>query len=134
NVALPDIDSYELHSGKWTRVENPKATSLSNGNQIGLFIYQDLNRAPVLASHAADRKDPVVIWDPNPQLSSIALGPAKVYHWHDEDGNAWAGILALPPDYQPGHRYPLVIQTHGYEPLKFFADGRYTTGSGGRAL
>jgi dipeptidyl aminopeptidase/acylaminoacyl peptidase len=40
----------------------------------------------------------------------------------------------LPSDYVSTRRYPLVIQTHGYEPNKFFADGIYTTGSGGRAL
>jgi dipeptidyl aminopeptidase/acylaminoacyl peptidase len=134
NVALPDSDSYELHSGKWTKVENPKATSLPAGNKAGLLIYQDLNQAPVLAADQPGKKNPVIIWDPNPQLSSIGLGRATIYHWHDANGNEWAGILALPPDYQPGHRYPLVLQTHGYEPLKFFADGRYTTGSGGRAL
>lgn len=134
DVALPDSDSYELRSGRWTKVENANATSPSR-NQAGLFIDQNLNQAPVLAAHhPGETKDPIIIWDPNPQLSSLALGRVEVYHWHDADGNAWAGILALPPDYQPGHRYPLVIQTHGYEPLKFFADGRYTTGNGGRAL
>jgi dipeptidyl aminopeptidase/acylaminoacyl peptidase len=35
---------------------------------------------------------------------------------------------------RPKSHYPLVIQTHGYDGKSFFADGRYTTGSGGRAL
>jgi dipeptidyl aminopeptidase/acylaminoacyl peptidase len=100
---------------------------------VTLSIYQDLNRAPVLMGTGKGRTH-VTVWDPNPQLVRIALGKASVYEWHDQNGASRSGILVLPPDYKPGNRYPLVIQTHGYESRKFFADGIYTTGSGGRAL
>jgi dipeptidyl aminopeptidase/acylaminoacyl peptidase len=130
NVPLSSCDSYQLRSGKWMKTETRPGPSQA----ADLYIHQDLNQTPVLAAKLMGRDDPFIIWDPNPQLKSMALGKAALYHWHDKDGNLWAGILVLPPGYHSDHRYPLVIQTHGYEPLKFFADGRYTTGSGGRAL
>ena len=34
------------------------------------------------------------------------------------------GGLYYPPDYVPGKKYPLVIQTHGYVPTQFSMDGR----------
>jgi len=37
------------------------------------------------------------------------------------------GGLYLPPDYQPNHRYPLVIQTHAFDPNKFWIDGPWTS-------
>jgi dipeptidyl aminopeptidase/acylaminoacyl peptidase len=58
----------------------------------------------------------------------------SVYHWQDKNGTPWAGLLALPPGHDPKQRYPLVIQTHGYDLDRYFVDGQFTTGSGGRAL
>src|SRR6185437_4369920 len=75
-----------------------------------------------------------IIWDPNPELQKLDLGRASLHHWSDRTGHMWSGILVLPPGYKKGVRYPLVIQTHGYDPNAFFVDGEYTTGSGGRAL
>jgi dipeptidyl aminopeptidase/acylaminoacyl peptidase len=134
NVPLPGYDTYRLRSGNWVKTEAPVLRPEGPREEVALYIHQDLNQAPVLAAKLPGTDDPLIIWYPNPQLRSMALGRASLYHWRDKDGNLWAGILVLPPGYRSDHRYPLVIQTHGYEPLKFFADGRYTTGSGGRAL
>jgi hypothetical protein len=114
----------------WIKVETP--TSASEAMELG--VEQGLNQPPVLSGHVPHAKESSIIWDPNPQLKSLALGKASIYQWHDKEGNSRSGILVLPTDYIPSKHYPLVLQTHGYEPNKFFADGKYTTGSGGRAL
>ncbi len=129
NVSLPFRQAYRWTNSGWTYLKN-----LPERQQSTLSIYQDLNRAPVLRGEISHDPGDALIWDPNPQLASIALGKASLYEWSDKDGASRKGILVLPPDYTPGRRYPLVIQTHGFEPQKFFADGIYTTGSGGRAL
>ena len=135
NVPLRSYDDYELHSGRWTNNRPLLANPCLPFSQEGdVYISENLNQAPVLSGKRTGAKNAVLLWDPNPQLASVALGNASLYQWRDKDGNLWSGILALPPDYNRNQRYPLVIQTHGFEPLKFFADGRYTTGSGGRAL
>jgi hypothetical protein len=82
----------------------------------------------------ANHAEQVLIWDPNTQLHGIILGKVSRYSWHDKFGNERRGLLALPPDYDPRVRYPLVIQPYGYDPDRFFADGAFTTGYGGRAL
>ena len=45
------------------------------------------------------------------------------------------GGLAKPPDFLPGHRYPLVIQTHGFPRDQFFRVGYGSeTANAGRAM
>ena len=130
NVPIPFHEVYQLGSTGWNKVE---AVPVSE-HDLRLVISQDLNHPPVLAACLAGKPELVTIWDPNPQVSGLALGKASLYQWQDKEGTLYSGILVLPADYVSTRRYPLVIQTHGYEPNKFFADGIYTTGSGGRAL
>jgi dipeptidyl aminopeptidase/acylaminoacyl peptidase len=40
---------------------------------------------------------------------------------------SWKAIAYMPPGYDPGKRYPLVIQTHGYSEKTFEPDGTSTT-------
>jgi dipeptidyl aminopeptidase/acylaminoacyl peptidase len=130
NVPVSHRESYRLNQAGWVEYTNASANDLG----LSVSVYQDLNRAPVLMGGRTGSSDVSLIWDPNPQLSDIALGKASLYTWLDKDNQRRSGILVVPPHYLPGKRYPLVIQTHGFESNKFFADGIYTTGSGGRAL
>jgi len=129
----PLYATYRLMSGRWARLSVPDERGCSPQDGIVLRVYENLNRAPVLAAYH-DGSTPLVLWDPNPQLARLNLSEASRYQWQDESGTKWAGIFVPPATYEPGVRYPLVIQTHGHEEKKFFADGEYTTGNGGRAL
>ena len=129
------VETYQLESGKWVEAATTAEPSSERlNNQVEIAIYEDFNHPPVLSGHLADSAETKVIWDPNPQMEGIKLGKTSIYHWRDKNGNSWAGILALPPDYDPERRYPLVIQTYGYDAKRFFVDGAFTTGYGGRAL
>ena len=75
-----------------------------------------------------------MIWDPNPYLKDIDLGTAEVIHWKDDTGYEWKAGLVKPPDYTPGKRYPLVIQTHGFAESQFLSSGIFTTAFAARAL
>lgn len=130
NVPIAFYETYRWVDARWNKAEHTN----NDDQELMLSVYQDLNHAPVLLGSVGNLAHAASIWNPNPQLTSIALGQASLYEWRDKDGAVRSGILVLPPDYTPGRRYPLVIQTHGFEPKKFFADGIYTTGSGGRAL
>ncbi len=128
-------DTYALRSGKWLKTEEGGAhRSAKAEGPIVLTVRQDLNHPPMLWGRAHGKSSDSVIWDPNPQLPVIKMGKTALYSWKDENGKNWAGVLALPPDYDTKRRYPLVIQTHGFDASKFFSDGEYTTGSGGLAL
>ena len=130
NACVATHETYRLDAAGWVKSDSVDLSP----QDFELLVDQDLNQPPVLAACSPGTGGVAIVWDPNPQLKSVGLGTASIYRWKDAEGNARAGILVLPPDYEQGKRYPLVLQTHGYEPKRFFADGRYTTGSGGRAL
>src|SRR5207253_2137263 len=77
-----------------------------------------------------------LLLDLNPQFNQLAFGTVKTVEWQ-VDGITMIGGLYLPPDYVRGKRYPLVIQTHGYNPTAFSMDGipdEWTNGFAARPL
>ncbi len=76
-----------------------------------------------------------VVYDPNPGLlSRYRFGRETVVHWKTRAGAAGEGGLYWPPDYAPGRRYPLVIQTHGFDSLTFRPQGVLSTGEAAQPL
>jgi dipeptidyl aminopeptidase/acylaminoacyl peptidase len=51
--------------------------------------------------------------DANPQVRNFALGDEEEITWKSVDGKMVGGVLTRPAGYQPGRRYPLVVQIHG---------------------
>jgi len=138
------LERYQCLQGKWqtkpTFVKKTRRLMADDINSnsgssafLSVVIRQDLNTPPKLWANdpGSELKE---IWDPNPQLEALALGEATIYHWKDKTGYEWEGGLVKPPDYQSGRRYPLVIQTHGFEPDEFLSDGQYTTAFSARPL
>jgi dipeptidyl aminopeptidase/acylaminoacyl peptidase len=115
---------YEAHDHGRTDIGEP---------DFWAKIREGLNTPPALWAGSrtlAEKK----IWDPNPQLASVRLGEASEFRWKDKTGYEWLGGLVKPPDYHPGRRYPLVIQTHGFKRDEFMTDGAYTTAFAARPL
>ena len=67
--------------------------------------------------------------DLNPRFSELKFGHVEELHLLVHGVPVIAGLY-LPPDYVEGKRYPLVVQTHGYDPKRFSMDGRYEWSSG----
>jgi dipeptidyl aminopeptidase/acylaminoacyl peptidase len=101
-------------------------------NGLEVTVKQGLNEPPVLV--ATNRQTSRVLWDPNPQLKDTELGEASVYTWKDKEGRERKAGLYKPLSYRPGQRYPLVIQTHGFEESKFVPSGVMPTAFAARAL
>jgi WD40-like Beta Propeller Repeat len=97
-------------------------------------IRQDLNTPPALWVSDRETGRSKKLWDPNPQLADFKLGETSTVHWTDSAGYRWAAGLVKPPDYVPGKRYPLVIQTHGFSEGEFMTDGAFTTAFAARPL
>ena len=74
----------------------------------------------------------------NPQVSE-AWGTMRPYAWNDASGRPWHGGLMQPAGFVAGRRHPLVIQTYGFSPRRFYLDGAnahdgFTSGFAGRAF
>jgi dipeptidyl aminopeptidase/acylaminoacyl peptidase len=61
----------------------------------------------------ADKGSWVRLADPNPEIREIALGQTEEISWKSKDGKTVGGVLVKPVGWQPGRRYPLVVQIHG---------------------
>lgn len=124
-----DIDSVaEL---RWTPFA---ARSVGDDKHVDFSIHEGPNQPPVLM--ATDLKSQVSreIFDPNPQLASVELLPIEVFRWRDKHGRDIVGGLIKPAGFDSDVRYPLVIQTHGFDQNRFFSVGYSETASAGRAL
>ncbi len=121
----PQVEYYRKTSAGWESVTNlPQAASRTEPQ---VFVEEDLNVPPRIIAEEPRTKQRVVLFDLNPQFSDLALGKVEDIRWVDPSGHEIRAGLYLPPDYAPGRRYPLVIQTHGYHAHEFWIDGPYTT-------
>ncbi len=124
-------ETYRLHDGRWTQVEDkPPPTSV----HFWVGVRQDLNNPPTLFVSNGSKDQGLRLWDPNPRLHTINLGEVSVYAWRDKAGREWHGGLVKPPNFNPGHRYPLVIQTYGFRSQEFMTVGTFTTAFAARPL
>ena len=131
-------EQYRMESGVWQlAARQTGALAVSDrrtpGQTMTVLIDQAVDRRPVLSTvdvHGAHR----LLWDPNRWLARVSMGRASILHWRDKSDYEWTGALVLPVGYQPGRRYPLVIQTHGVQPFRFLTDGFYPTGMAAQAL
>lgn len=132
------LDVFERQKGLWKPINSSEAREAAAQmffrSDLSISVHESVNEPPVLIATLPGSKKQWQVWDPNPQFVELNLGRASVYHWRDNAGHEWTGGLVQPPDFVAGHRYPLVIQTHGFESAEFLADGSYTTANAARAL
>jgi len=119
--------------GVWNTAVGVERTT-NEKTAVHLSIQQDLNREPELIATDVGTGKAGMLWDPNPQFKSIALGEESVLKWKDQNGRDWVGGLFRPPGYVQGHHYPLVIQTHGFSEHDFEPSGAFPTAFAAREL
>lgn len=118
----------------WQRSPSSDREAPTAGSAAALSIQEGLDLPPVLMAQDRRGGRQVLLWDPNPQLAAIDRGAARVFRWHDRANREWEGGLVLPPGYQAGRLYPLVLQTHGFDEQEFLVDGASATAESARAL
>lgn len=117
---------FHRENGVWqvsenqTPVETPKQKLL-------VTLDEGLNTPPRLVASDPQTGRKAVLLDLNPQFAGLTFGRVELFDWKTRDGRIAEGSLYYPPDYVPGKRYPLVIQTHGQTRERFWIDGPFTT-------
>jgi dipeptidyl aminopeptidase/acylaminoacyl peptidase len=121
--ALRDSDAAEDHR----HVER-------RGLPLEITLEQDMNTPPRLFVFDTSSRKKALLLDTNPQLRTLRIGEVREISFRGTDGQEWRGGLYLPIDFEAGRRYPLVIQTHGWNPHRFALDGESSAGYAAQVL
>jgi dipeptidyl aminopeptidase/acylaminoacyl peptidase len=127
--------------GRWREVDPPAAVKSgagTDGSGWALRFDEALNRPPEIVA-AGPAGQQVKLTNLNPQFSAESWGSMRPHIWHDIKGRRWEGGLMTGRAHKPGSRHPLVIQTYGFAPGRFYLDGPnpsigYTSAFAGRAF
>lgn len=104
------------------------------GPPLYVFLRQGLNAPPKVYYRRQNGTRAHLLLNLNPQLRGIALARAHLVTWDWSKGRPITAGLYYPPNYQPGRRYPLVIQTHGFELNRFEYWGGYPVSDAAQPL
>ncbi len=99
-----------------------------------ILLDEDMNSPPKIYAISPPAQQKALLLDLNPQFRDLKFGKVKEIQWRGSQGFPAKGGLFYPVPYTPGRRYPLVIQTHGWESTKFMVDGAWTTAYAARPL
>jgi esterase/lipase len=74
-----------------------------------LFTRQTFVEYPDLRVSGLDFKDAKTISDANPQQAEYRWGRRLLFDYKNKDGMRLQGILAIPDDYTPGEKRPMIV-------------------------
>jgi dipeptidyl aminopeptidase/acylaminoacyl peptidase len=121
---------YREVGAKWVRDEGGTPSAPS----IVVTAQQDLNSPPEITVSDAQAGRKSTLLDLNPEFRGIEFGKVQEISFIGaEHKNVHAGLY-FPPEYVAGQKYPLVVQTHGFDPKSFWIDGSFTTAFAAQAL
>ena len=74
-----------------------------------LFTRQTFVEFPDLRVSGPGFKDSKKITDANPQQTDYLWGHRILFDFKNKDGQRLQGILAIPDDYKPGEKRPMLV-------------------------
>lgn len=138
NAVVCDVGRLESFRGKaaakeyfrkrddtWARL----STSPGQGKASlpDIVLDENMNQPPQIFAIDPNTRAKVMLMDPNPQFQSLALAKVEEVAFKTSDHTEMRAGLYWPLDFVPGRKYPLVIQTHAWDPDRFWIDGPWTT-------
>jgi len=110
------ILSFEVETGEAGKINETKEAGRNflTVSRSGDLVWQqsDIFNNNVIRFRPAQSKFSYALVDLNPQAKDWDLGSQKVMRWKNSRGHEIEGMLILPPDYQPGKRYPLILDCY----------------------
>jgi dipeptidyl aminopeptidase/acylaminoacyl peptidase len=87
---------------------------MSKAQDKVLFSLNDTDKPSDLYVSDLPNFKPKQLTDLNPNFQdSFYLANTRVIQWKSKDGTEIEGLLHLPPDYEEGKKYPLLLHIHG---------------------
>lgn len=91
----------------------PDVALFPNSSKM-LFISEDARHGKDLwTASVTPGNSPQRLTTINPLFDKISMGSSQSIEWRSSDGDTLRGILLLPANYQPGKRYPLIVNVYG---------------------
>jgi dipeptidyl aminopeptidase/acylaminoacyl peptidase len=90
------------------------ASQVSSNGAVALGDRQNALNPPSLYTYRFGDLHVSPLVTLNPQFARLQLAMPKKLQWQTSTGASITGTLFLPPNYEEGKRYPLVIQTKPY--------------------
>jgi hypothetical protein len=111
------------HDGTHWRATDAPSVLTPRRRRIELKIKQTINDPPRIYARDVLSGRERMLYDPNPHLTEdFTLGKVRYLVGDLPDGGTWEGWIYYPTRYEPGHRYPMVIQSdRGIEPADRFS-------------
>jgi dipeptidyl aminopeptidase/acylaminoacyl peptidase len=130
-VKLPKGEINRISEADWQSMSQ-KQSSLP----LKITLDEGLDSPPKIYASAPKSDKKTLLLDLNPQFRQLEFGRVEQIQWKATSDVEVTGGLYFPPDYSPGQRYPLVIQTHGFDANHFSMDGlnEWSSGFAARAL
>jgi dipeptidyl aminopeptidase/acylaminoacyl peptidase len=87
----------------------PYTPLVSDGERV-VMEYQNVSTPPQITAFDLKSGQTWIVAKLNPQVDGFVLPKTEQISWTTSTGFTAKGLLLLPPDYDPQHRYPLVIE------------------------
>jgi dipeptidyl aminopeptidase/acylaminoacyl peptidase len=124
---------FRKSSGVWVGKDVP-APERKGTAELAITVDEDPNTPPRLFAKDLKTGKTAMLLDPNPQFKDLQFGHVEELRFEATGGAEIRAGLYYPPHYIRGSRYPLVIQTHGWNSNQFWIDGPYTTAFAAQSL
>ena len=119
-------EAYKKANSAWNEIPGRPGERVSDSS-IQVTLDENLNTPPKIFVSDSKTKRRSLLLDLNPQFANLHFGKVEAVTWKATDGHEVLGGLYFPPDYVTGKKYPLVIQTHGFDPSRFWIDGPWSS-------
>lgn len=122
--------AYERNGTAWQRIEVSEPVG-----SIQVVSAESIDQPPRIDFRIEGESSSRLLLDLNSRLrTDIRAGVAAPISWSDARMRSWSGGIVYPSDHDPRRRYPLVVQTRGFDGDKFLANGPYPNAFAARAL
>jgi hypothetical protein len=123
-VLVPQRRIIRLTEAAWQATITPPKP-----DDLRVTLQESVDTPPKIYAESVSENRRSLLLDLNPQFDDLKFGKVEELQFSLHGINVLAGLY-YPPDYSPEIRYPLVIQTHGFDPHRFSMDGQDEWSSG----
>jgi dipeptidyl aminopeptidase/acylaminoacyl peptidase len=123
-IQVPQRKIIRLTETAWkSAIATPKTEDLR------VTLEENVNTPPKIYVESISQNRKTLLLDLNPQFNELEFGKVEELELSIDGVHVVAGVY-YPPNTSPSVRYPLVIQTHGFDPRRFSMDGQDEWSSG----